>query len=84
MAADNQRVWLITGASSGFGRAIAEAALAAGDIVVAAARRPDAWPIWSSRPPTGSPRCSSTSPTRTASPPPSTRCSTDTVASMCW
>jgi len=33
------RVWLITGASSGFGRAIAEAALAAGDTVVAAARR---------------------------------------------
>jgi NAD(P)-dependent dehydrogenase (short-subunit alcohol dehydrogenase family) len=41
MSAD-QRVWLITGASSGFGRAIAEAALAAGDIVVAAARRPEA------------------------------------------
>ncbi len=34
------RVWLITGASSGFGRAIAEAALAAGDAVVATARRP--------------------------------------------
>ena len=33
------RVWLITGASSGFGRALAEAALAAGDTVVAAARR---------------------------------------------
>jgi NAD(P)-dependent dehydrogenase (short-subunit alcohol dehydrogenase family) len=33
------RVWLITGASSGFGRAIAEAALAAGDTVVATARR---------------------------------------------
>ena len=32
------RVWLITGASSGFGRAIAEAALAAGDTVVATAR----------------------------------------------
>ena len=42
MAADQQRVWLITGASSGFGRAIAEAALAAGDIVVAAARRAEA------------------------------------------
>jgi NAD(P)-dependent dehydrogenase (short-subunit alcohol dehydrogenase family) len=41
MTAD-QRVWLITGASSGFGRSIAEAALAAGDIVVAAARRPEA------------------------------------------
>lgn len=36
------RVWLITGASSGFGRAIAEAALAAGDAVVATARRPEA------------------------------------------
>lgn len=42
MAAGHARVWLITGASSGFGRAIAEAALAAGDIVVAAARRPEA------------------------------------------
>jgi NAD(P)-dependent dehydrogenase (short-subunit alcohol dehydrogenase family) len=42
MATDQSRVWLITGASSGFGRAIAEAALAAGDIVVAAARRPEA------------------------------------------
>ncbi|MFC5183440.1 oxidoreductase [Actinomadura harenae] len=37
-----QRVWLITGATSGFGRALAEAALAAGDVVVAAARRPGA------------------------------------------
>ena len=42
MAADQSRIWLVTGASSGFGRAIAEAALAAGDTVVAAARRPDA------------------------------------------
>jgi NAD(P)-dependent dehydrogenase (short-subunit alcohol dehydrogenase family) len=42
MAINHPRVWLITGASSGFGRAIAEAALAAGDIVVAAARRTDA------------------------------------------
>jgi NAD(P)-dependent dehydrogenase (short-subunit alcohol dehydrogenase family) len=33
-------VWLITGANSGFGRAFAEAAVAAGDLVVAAARRP--------------------------------------------
>lgn len=36
------RVWLITGASSGFGRTLAEAALAAGDTVVATARRPAA------------------------------------------
>lgn len=33
------KVWLVTGASSGFGRAIAEAALADGDVVVGAARR---------------------------------------------
>jgi NAD(P)-dependent dehydrogenase (short-subunit alcohol dehydrogenase family) len=33
------RVWLITGANSGFGRAIAEAAVAAGDVAVATARR---------------------------------------------
>ncbi|MEU6810229.1 SDR family NAD(P)-dependent oxidoreductase [Streptomyces sp. NPDC046831] len=36
------RVWLVTGASSGFGRAISEAALAAGDVVVGAARRTEA------------------------------------------
>ncbi|GAB3164208.1 oxidoreductase [Microbispora hainanensis] len=35
------RVWLITGCSAGFGRAIAEAALAAGDRVMATARRPE-------------------------------------------
>jgi NAD(P)-dependent dehydrogenase (short-subunit alcohol dehydrogenase family) len=39
---DARRVWLITGASSGFGRAIAEAALAAGDTVVAGVRQPAA------------------------------------------
>jgi NAD(P)-dependent dehydrogenase (short-subunit alcohol dehydrogenase family) len=33
------RVWLITGGTSGFGRAITEAAVAAGDVVVATARR---------------------------------------------
>jgi NAD(P)-dependent dehydrogenase (short-subunit alcohol dehydrogenase family) len=37
----NDRVWLITGTSSGFGRAIADAALARGDSVVATARRKD-------------------------------------------
>jgi NAD(P)-dependent dehydrogenase (short-subunit alcohol dehydrogenase family) len=35
------RVWLVTGANSGFGRAISAAAVAAGDTVVAAVRRPD-------------------------------------------
>jgi NAD(P)-dependent dehydrogenase (short-subunit alcohol dehydrogenase family) len=38
---EDNRVWLITGASSGFGRAIAEAALARGDAVVPAARSVD-------------------------------------------
>lgn len=33
------KVWLITGAGSGFGRAITEAAVAAGDTVIATARR---------------------------------------------
>jgi NAD(P)-dependent dehydrogenase (short-subunit alcohol dehydrogenase family) len=35
------QVWLITGASKGFGRTIAEAALARGDKVIAAVRRPE-------------------------------------------
>lgn len=35
------RVWLITGASSGFGRAITEAAVAADDTVIATARNTD-------------------------------------------
>jgi NAD(P)-dependent dehydrogenase (short-subunit alcohol dehydrogenase family) len=35
------RVWLVTGATSGFGRAITEAAIAAGDVVVATGRRTD-------------------------------------------
>ncbi|MBX5441707.1 MAG: SDR family NAD(P)-dependent oxidoreductase, partial [Solirubrobacteraceae bacterium] len=34
------RRWLITGASRGLGRAFAQAALEAGDTVVATARRP--------------------------------------------
>jgi NAD(P)-dependent dehydrogenase (short-subunit alcohol dehydrogenase family) len=36
-----ERVWLITGASSGFGRSIAETALSRGDSVAATSRRPD-------------------------------------------
>ncbi len=35
------QTWIITGASRGFGRALAQAALAAGDRVVAAVRRPE-------------------------------------------
>jgi NAD(P)-dependent dehydrogenase (short-subunit alcohol dehydrogenase family) len=38
---NENKVWLITGTSSGFGRAIAEAALDRGDRVVATARNPD-------------------------------------------
>jgi NAD(P)-dependent dehydrogenase (short-subunit alcohol dehydrogenase family) len=38
---DQKPVWLVTGASSGLGRALAEAALEAGYAVVATARRPD-------------------------------------------
>jgi NAD(P)-dependent dehydrogenase (short-subunit alcohol dehydrogenase family) len=41
MTKSNEQVWIITGASKGFGRALAEAALAAGDRVVAAVRTPD-------------------------------------------
>lgn len=36
------QLWFITGASSGFGRALTEAALAKGDTVVGAARRTEA------------------------------------------
>lgn len=36
----NRKVWLITGCSSGFGRILAEMALARGDYVVATARQP--------------------------------------------
>jgi NAD(P)-dependent dehydrogenase (short-subunit alcohol dehydrogenase family) len=36
-----ERVWFITGASTGFGRMLAEQVLAKGDRVVATARRPD-------------------------------------------
>jgi NAD(P)-dependent dehydrogenase (short-subunit alcohol dehydrogenase family) len=42
MTSTDTRVWLITGSSTGFGRSIAEAALGAGDRVVATARHPEA------------------------------------------
>jgi NAD(P)-dependent dehydrogenase (short-subunit alcohol dehydrogenase family) len=42
MAQPPPRIWLVTGASSGFGRAICDAALAAGDHIIAAVRRPEA------------------------------------------
>ncbi|MFJ6539834.1 SDR family NAD(P)-dependent oxidoreductase [Streptomyces sp. NPDC091385] len=38
---DQQKVWFITGSSRGLGRALAVAALEAGDLVVATARRPE-------------------------------------------
>ncbi|GIG71043.1 SDR family NAD(P)-dependent oxidoreductase [Phytomonospora endophytica] len=38
---NNAKTWLITGASRGFGRALAESALRSGDRVVAAVRRPE-------------------------------------------
>jgi len=39
---DEGRVWFVTGASSGFGRALVDAAQVRGDRVVATARRPEA------------------------------------------
>lgn len=39
--ANSQRVWFITGASTGFGRLLAEQVLAKGDKVVATARKPE-------------------------------------------
>jgi NAD(P)-dependent dehydrogenase (short-subunit alcohol dehydrogenase family) len=42
MTGANPRNWMITGVSSGFGRAVAEAALALGDTVIGTVRTPDA------------------------------------------
>jgi len=39
MSTEKSRIWFITGASTGFGRKLAEAALAKGDRVVATARK---------------------------------------------
>jgi len=36
-----QQVWFVTGSSRGFGRALVRAALEAGDLVAATARRPE-------------------------------------------
>lgn len=41
MANSDPKVWLITGSSSGFGRALTEAVLEHGDRVVATARKPE-------------------------------------------
>lgn len=41
MSTQNQRVWLITGSSTGFGRVLAEAVLKRGDRVIATARKPE-------------------------------------------
>lgn len=41
MSSNNKKVWLITGSSSGFGRALAEAVLKHGDSLVATARKPE-------------------------------------------
>lgn len=41
MADNNTKVWLITGSSTGFGRALTEAVLKHGDRVVATARKPE-------------------------------------------
>ena len=41
MSNKTSRVWFITGASTGFGRKLAEAVLAKGDRVVATARKPE-------------------------------------------
>ena len=38
MAGSSRKVWLVTGANSGFGRALVQEAVAAGDVVVAAVR----------------------------------------------
>jgi NAD(P)-dependent dehydrogenase (short-subunit alcohol dehydrogenase family) len=42
MMAETQRVWLVTGASSGFGRAVSQAVLESGGRLVATARKTDA------------------------------------------
>ncbi len=36
-----KQVWFVTGSSRGFGRALVRAALEAGDLVAATARRPE-------------------------------------------
>ena len=81
MASNQPRVWLITGASSGFGRAIAVAALAEGDTVAAAARRTDALADLVASAPE---RVAAVALDVTASAQPSPRSSTGMAASMCW
>ena len=65
------KVWFITGASKGFGREWAEAALERGDRVAATARRPETLDAWWRRTATRCWRWRSTSPTATPALPPS-------------
>ncbi|MEI6340629.1 MAG: SDR family NAD(P)-dependent oxidoreductase [Verrucomicrobiota bacterium] len=51
MSDSSPRTWLVTGASSGFGRALTEAIIACGDVVVATARKPEAIEDLASRAP---------------------------------
>ena len=41
MSQNNPKVWLITGSSTGFGRALAQAVLKHGDRLIATARKPE-------------------------------------------
>ena len=55
-----QQIWFITGSSRGFGRALVQAALDAGDLVVATARRPEQLAGFASNTATGCCRSRST------------------------
>ena len=51
MSDSTPRTWLVTGASTGFGRALAEAIISSGDVVVATARQPESLDDLASRAP---------------------------------
>ena len=59
-----QQVWFVTGSSRGFGRALVRAALQAGDLVAATARRPEQLTDLAAEQVTASTRSPSTSPIR--------------------